>query len=60
MKPALSSRLKGIDLQVLVVIPVFSSHTEASLSGTADDVGVDPTPDIVSHSVLIALHAVNN
>ena len=35
------------------------SHTEEIVSGTADSKGVETTPKMVSHFVLIALHAVN-
>ena len=41
-------------------IPAYVlSHTEEIVSGTADSKGVETAPEMVSHSVLIALHAVN-
>ena len=45
---------------VLIPIPAYvSSHTEELVSGTADSKGVETTSEMVSHSLLIALHAVN-
>ena len=45
---------------VLITIPAHvPSHTEELVSGTTDSEGVETTPEIVSHSLLIALHAVN-
>ena len=45
---------------VLITIPAYvPSHTGELVSGTADSEGVETTPEMVSHSLLIALHAVN-
>ena len=48
---------------VLIPIPAYvPSHTEELVSGTADsedNEGVESTPEMVSHSLLIALHAVS-
>ena len=34
---------------LLPFLHVFPSHTEESVSGTADNEGVEPTPEMVSH-----------
>ena len=45
---------------VLITIPAYvPSHTEELVSGTADSEGVETTPKMVSHSSMIALHAVS-
>ena len=45
---------------VLITIPAYApSHTEELVSGTADNEEVETTPEMVSPSLLIALHAVN-
>ena len=45
---------------VQITIPVYVlSHTEELASGTAHSEGVETTPEMVSRSHLVALHAVN-
>ena len=40
---------------LLPFLHVFPSHTEESVSGTADNEGVEPTPETVSHFFIISM-----
>ena len=47
-------------INLSATLPAYvPSHTEELVSGTADNEEVEITPEMVSHSLLIALHAVN-
>ena len=48
-----------INLSANPILAYVPSHTGELVSGTADSEGVETTPEMVSHSLLIALCAVN-